>query len=109
MVKKAFLFMIRAYQKAISPFLPPSCRYTPSCSVYTYEAIQRFGAFRGLFIGSVRIISCNPLFNGGRDELPDDWPGFITYINQRLKKIRFRRALPPDREDEDIGSNNECH
>lgn len=64
------LGIIRFYQKAISPMLPPSCRFYPSCSQYTYEAIQIYGFFRGGWLGLRRISRCHPFSPGGYDPVP---------------------------------------
>ncbi len=62
-----FTWLIRCYQKWISPVLPPSCRFTPSCSQYTLEAIEMFGVVKGTFLGIRRIAKCNPFHPGGHD------------------------------------------
>jgi uncharacterized protein len=59
--------LIRGYQLVISPMLPPSCRFTPTCSAYTLEAIQRYGALRGLYMGVRRLLRCHPFRPGGYD------------------------------------------
>jgi putative membrane protein insertion efficiency factor len=64
------LLVIRVYRFAISPFLGPSCRYTPSCSDYSTVALQRFGFWRGLGLGSRRILRCHPWHAGGFDPVP---------------------------------------
>lgn len=61
---------IRFYQRRISPLLPPSCRFYPTCSQYTYEAIQIYGVLRGSWLGMRRIVRCNPLNPGGFDPVP---------------------------------------
>ncbi|HED34814.1 MAG TPA: membrane protein insertion efficiency factor YidD [Gammaproteobacteria bacterium] len=66
-MRKIFVGLIRVYQYAISPYLPPHCRYTPTCSHYSVEAIQRFGILRGGWKALRRIGRCNPLFKGGYD------------------------------------------
>jgi uncharacterized protein len=61
---------IRLYKRFLSPLLPPSCRFTPSCSMYTVEAIQKHGAVRGSLLGVWRILRCNPFGKGGYDPVP---------------------------------------
>lgn len=62
--------LIRFYQIAISPLKGKSCRFYPSCSEYTREAIFRFGAIHGLWLGVKRILRCHPFHPGGYDPLP---------------------------------------
>ena len=68
------LFMIRGYQRFISPMIGaiigPAYRYNPTCSQYTYEAIQKYGFFKGCFLGGLRILRCNPFCKGGDDPVP---------------------------------------
>ena len=59
-MKKIFLALIRFYQKNISPLTPPSCRFRPTCSAYAYEAIQKYGAFKGGLLALWRLLRCNP-------------------------------------------------
>ena len=59
--------IIKAYQSFVSPLLPPSCRFTPSCSQYALMAIEKHGLLRGTFMGTVRVLRCNPFSKGGFD------------------------------------------
>lgn len=64
------LNLIRFYQRFISPLTPPSCIYTPSCSTYTYQAIQKYGALKGTSLGVRRVLRCHPWAQGGHDPVP---------------------------------------
>ncbi|MGH7903609.1 MAG: membrane protein insertion efficiency factor YidD [Candidatus Dormibacteraceae bacterium] len=68
---KLLLLAVRGYQLTLSRLLGSSCRYYPSCSHYTYEAISRHGWLRGSYLGVRRILRCNPFFKGGYDPVPD--------------------------------------
>ena len=70
-MKKAALFLIKLYQNSISRLTPPSCRFTPTCSHYAYEAIERYGIFRGGWLGIKRVCRCHPFNPGGYDPVPD--------------------------------------
>ena len=70
-MRKIFIGLIRFYQYAISPFLPPHCRYTPTCSSYAVEAIGRFGILRGGWMALRRIGRCHPWHEGGFDPVVD--------------------------------------
>ena len=69
-MKSFFLMIIRLYRRFISPALAPSCRFVPSCSQYAYEAIERYGALRGSWMGAKRLLRCHPLHPGGYDPVP---------------------------------------
>ena len=74
-IRKPFLKLIRLYQKTISPdhgifsskFPQGYCRYNPTCSEYTYQAIEKYGLAKGSIMGSYRILRCNPFSKGGED------------------------------------------
>lgn len=71
LVKKVLIFFIRTYQLTLSPrFSHGACRYTPTCSQYMLEAIQIHGPLKGVGLGILRILRCNPLFKGGYDPVP---------------------------------------
>lgn len=65
-----FVFLIRIYKGAISPFLPATCRFTPTCSSYFIEALQKKGLFVGFYLGVKRILSCHPWGKSGYDPVP---------------------------------------
>ncbi|MDX1689188.1 MAG: membrane protein insertion efficiency factor YidD [Candidatus Promineifilaceae bacterium] len=69
-MKRITLLLIRLYQNTISRALPPSCRFTPSCSHYTYEAVEKYGFLKGGWMGLKRISRCHPLNPGGYDPVP---------------------------------------
>lgn len=66
-MKSVLIFLIKTYRVLISPLLPPSCRFTPTCSQYTLEAIKRYGALRGSYMGVRRLLKCHPFHAGGYD------------------------------------------
>lgn len=70
-LKSLALGTIRFYQHAVSPHLPPSCRFVPSCSTYAAQAIERFGPARGSWLAARRIARCHPFNSGGYDPVPD--------------------------------------
>ncbi|AWM12616.1 membrane protein insertion efficiency factor YidD [Flavobacterium sp. NRK F10] len=65
-----FLFIIRFYQVAISPYTPATCRYEPTCSHYTVEALKKHGLFKGGWLAIKRILSCHPWGGSGYDPVP---------------------------------------
>ena len=69
-MRSFFIFLIRCYQKGISHLLGPRCRYYPTCSQYTVEAIQTHGAIKGCWLGAKRILRCHPGCEGGYDPVP---------------------------------------
>ncbi len=69
-MRALILGVLAVYRKAISPFLPPACRFYPTCSAYAAEAVRRHGARRGLFLSVKRLARCHPLCEGGVDPVP---------------------------------------
>jgi putative membrane protein insertion efficiency factor len=68
--QRAGAALIRGYQRFVSPALPPRCRFTPSCSQYTLEAVERYGLVKGSWLGARRLIRCHPFHPGGYDPVP---------------------------------------
>lgn len=69
-MRGAVLRALRWYKRAVSPMLPPACRYTPTCSEYAIEAIERHGLARGGYLAIRRLFSCHPFARGGFDPVP---------------------------------------
>jgi len=76
---RAALFALRFYKAYLSMFMAGSCRYEPTCSRFTYEAIERFGVVRGSWLGCKRLLRCQPLSRRfGYDPVPEEWPGVAS-------------------------------
>lgn len=72
-MKGVILLFIKFYQKFISPLKPRCCRFYPTCSDYTYQAIKKFGITKGMKYGIKRILRCNPFNEGGYDPVPEEY------------------------------------
>ena len=70
MVTSVLVVLVRAYQRLVSPLLPASCRYTPTCSEYAAQALARHGLLRGVWLAAGRLLRCNPWSDGGEDPVP---------------------------------------
>ena len=92
-MKKLLIWLIRLYQRAISAKTPPSCRFTPTCSAYAIEAIQRFGVIRGTGLAVWRILRCNPWGRHGYDPVPEKKP-------RKSSKRQRKREKASDSADE---------
>ncbi|MFI3210855.1 MAG: membrane protein insertion efficiency factor YidD [Peptostreptococcaceae bacterium] len=68
-LKKSFIGLILIYQKYISPIKGPTCRFYPSCSQYSIEALEKYGVFKGIYLSILRILKCHPFNDGGYDPL----------------------------------------
>ncbi len=85
------IFFIKFYQKCISPFKPPCCRFYPTCSSYALTAVKRFGAVKGTYLAVKRILRCHPWNIGGIDYVPEEFPGFIGKKEINKCKIIYSR------------------
>jgi len=84
--ERVVLKLIWIYQHYLSPLTPPSCRFYPSCSHYTYQAIKRFGLWRGMWLGVRRVCKCHPFHPGGYDPVPDELPPVaVEEASSRIK------------------------
>ena len=70
MMRSVALLLLRFYKRFISPLLPPMCRFEPTCSVYTMQAVEKYGALRGTWLGIRRLARCHPFNPGGWDPVP---------------------------------------
>jgi len=70
LLKSSLICMVRLYQILLSPWLGRNCIYTPTCSAYAIEAINKHGAIKGIFLSVKRVLKCNPYNDGGVDEVP---------------------------------------
>ena len=73
LLKKIIIALIRFYQLALSPLKQPTCRFSPTCSKYSIEAIERFGVIKGTYLSVRRILKCHPFHEGGYDPVPEKW------------------------------------
>jgi len=69
-MKKAALFILRQYKRFVSPLLGNNCRFYPTCSAYAYQAIEKYGPTKGIFLGVKRLLKCHPFHRGGIDPVP---------------------------------------
>ncbi len=71
MIRSALIGLVRVYQAVLSPHIPAACRFEPTCSQYAVEALQRHGAWRGLWLTTARLLRCRPFGGGGDDPVPE--------------------------------------
>ena len=69
-MKGVILFLLKSYRRYVSPWIPPVCRFEPTCSEYMYRAVERQGVARGLCLGMRRLLRCHPFCAGGFDPVP---------------------------------------
>jgi putative membrane protein insertion efficiency factor len=86
MMRGLLLGLVRAWQLTLGAWLPPSCRFNPSCSTYSIQALQRHGALAGTYLTAHRILRCGPWCEGGEDPVPVEKPRLFTHLIPTSKK-----------------------
>lgn len=84
--RQVVVALLRGYKFAISPLLPPACRFEPTCSVYAMQAVARHGVAKGLLLAVFRLGKCHPFHPGGCDDVPATW---------EFRQLFSRRRPPP--------------
>ena len=79
-IKKAFIAPVKYYKYCLNPLLPNNCRYTPSCSAYMQQAINKRGVVSGIILGAYRILRCNPFSTGGFDPVKNNYQGKAKWL-----------------------------
>ena len=91
-MKQVVQFVLRCYQRVISPMLPHSCRFVPTCSQYAMEAIEGHGALRGSLLALGRLLRCHPFAQSGYDPVPESLPG--NAFSRNFCRLR-KKSTPP--------------
>ncbi|MDO8426549.1 MAG: membrane protein insertion efficiency factor YidD [Deltaproteobacteria bacterium] len=87
MIREALRLIIKIYKSIISPVLPPSCRFYPSCSDYASEAIEAHGPLRGVVLAGKRLLRCHPYNPGGYDPVPS--PSFSLHMHKKMNRSKI--------------------
>jgi len=94
--RRLLIGIVRAYRLLLSPWLGSSCRFTPTCSAYTLEALERYGAFSGTYLGARRIARCHPWCPGGFDPVPESAHRFSARRPGAVADRRTQSHSPMD-------------
>jgi uncharacterized protein len=88
MIRAALIALVKGYRLLLSPWLGSSCRFTPTCSAYSLQALEQHGAARGSYLTLVRIARCHPWCDGGHDPVPRqlEKPRFLTHLLSPISK-----------------------
>jgi putative membrane protein insertion efficiency factor len=84
MIRSLLIGLVRAYRATLSPWLGSSCRFTPTCSAYSIEALERHGALGGTYLTLHRLGRCNPWCEGGHDPVPLEKPRLFSHLSAPL-------------------------
>ncbi|WEV71495.1 membrane protein insertion efficiency factor YidD [Lactobacillus sp. ESL0785] len=95
-MRKILILLVKFYQNFISPVLPNSCRYYPTCSAYMIAALKKHGPILGLIMGICRILRCNPFVRGGVDPVPDRFTIFRNPHPEKYEDEIIARKFHPD-------------
>ena len=98
-MKHLMIWLVRLYQKFISPLKPPCCRFTPTCSAYAIEAYLKRGFFIGTILTAWRILRCNPFCKGGYDPVPEKGLRNRRYTAEPMTKYFYPEEYGLERED----------
>ena len=79
-MKRLVQALILVYKRTLSPLIGRNCKYTPTCSMYAYGAVERYGAVIGGIMGLFRVLRCNPFSKGGFDPVPENYRGKIKWL-----------------------------
>ena len=85
MIRRLLIGVVKAYRLTLSPWIGGACRFTPSCSVYSIEALEKHGAAAGSYLTVSRIARCNPWCEGGHDPVPQAKPRLFGWAQQSKK------------------------
>ncbi|WP_212780794.1 membrane protein insertion efficiency factor YidD [Lactobacillus corticis] len=92
-MSRILIGLVRLYQRYLSPILPDSCRYWPTCSTYMIDALKKHGLLLGLIMGIARILRCNPFVRGGVDPVPDKFTIFRNPHPERYEDEVIAQAF----------------
>ena len=80
MIKRFLMFLLLAYKRTLSLAVGNHCAYTPTCSMYSYDALRKHGAVKGVLMTIARLLRCNPFVKGGFDPVPENYRGKIKWL-----------------------------
>ena len=86
MIRTALIALVKGYRLLLSPWLGQGCRFNPTCSVYSIEALERHGALAGTYLTAARLVRCGPWCDGGHDPVPLEKPPLFTHLLSPFSK-----------------------